>query len=226
MYQEARITVEVVSAIICFILVRYMIKPYSLTREGRYVGLPLGFAFLGVSYGIAAFAYSELYYFSELLWIQLLTRTFAFVFLAVTYYFSNKPAKNTRILWDLTFSLLIVSLIALFLVIFIFPQVASNNYNESQMYIRVFNIICLLYIVIHTLRTHIRKPDPTTIWVPLGFILFAISQYSLLFWYTDNSLTAFTGSLTLRIMALAVFLAVAYRSFAEGKKTKNEKVSA
>ncbi len=220
MYQEARITVEVVSAIICFILVRYMIKPYSLTREGRYIGLPLGFAFLGVSYVIAAFAYSELYYVSELLWIQLLTRTFAFVFLAVTYYFSNKPAKNTRLLWDITFSLLIVSLIALFLVIFIFPQVALSNYNASQMYIRVFNVICLSYIVIHTLRSHIRKPDPTTIWIPLGFIMFAISQYSLLFWYTDNSLAAFTGSLTLRIMALVVFLAVTYLSFAEGKRTE------
>jgi hypothetical protein len=220
MYQEARITVEVVSAIICVILVRYMIKPYSLTREGRYIGLPLGFAFLGVSYVIAAFAYSELYYFSELLWIQLLTRTFAFVFLAVTYYFSNKTAKNTRLLWDITFSLLIVSIIALFLMIFIFPQVALSNYNASQMYIRVFNVICLSYIAIHTLRSHIRKPDPTTIWIPLGFILLAISQYSLLFWYTDNSLAAFTGSLTLRLMALVVFLAVAYRSFAEGKRTE------
>jgi hypothetical protein len=220
MYQEIRITVEVVSAIICFILVRYMIKPYSLTREGRYIGLPLGFAFLGVSYVIAAFAYSELYYFSELLWIQLLTRTFAFVFLAVTYYFSNKPAKNTRLIWDITFSLLIIGLVTLFLVIFIFPQFASNDYNASQMYIRIFNVICLSYIAIHTLRTHIRNPDPTTIWVPLGFILLAISQYSLLFWYTDNSLAAFTGSLTLRIMALAVFLAVAYRSFAEGKRTE------
>src|SRR5665647_2131007 len=101
MYQEVRITVEVVSVIICFILARYMIKPYLLTREGRYVGLPLGFAFLGVSYVIAAFAYSELYYFSELLWIQLLTRTFAFVFLAVTYYLSlihiSEPTRRTPI---------------------------------------------------------------------------------------------------------------------------------
>ena len=84
MYQEARVIVEVVSAIICFILVRYMIKPYSLTKEGRYLGLPLGFTFLGASYVISALAYTELYHFSDFLWIQLLARTFAFVFLAVT----------------------------------------------------------------------------------------------------------------------------------------------
>ena len=220
MYEEARITVEVVSAIICFILVRYMIKPYGLTRESRYLGLPLGFAFLGVSYVISAFAYTQLYYFSELLWIQLLARTFAFVFLAVTYYFSKKPSKNTRLLWDITLSLLIVSLIALFLFAFIFPQVASQSYTASQVYVRVFNVICLSYIAIHTLRSHIRKPDPTTIWIPLGFILFAVSQYSLLFWFIDNSLAAFTGSLIVRLLALAVFLAVSYRSFYERKRTE------
>jgi hypothetical protein len=220
MYDEARISVEVVSVIVCFVLVKYMIKPYWLTREVRYLGLPLGFSFLGISYAIAAIAYSQLYHFFALLWIQFLARTFAFVFLAVTYYFSKKTSKNTRIFWNLTFSLLIVGLIALFIAVFIFPQTTSDSYTTSQMYVRVFNVICLSYIAIHTLKSHIKKPDPTTIWVPLGFMLLAISQYSLLFWYIDNSLAAFTGSLTLRLMALAVFLAVSYRSFHEGKKTE------
>ena len=49
MYEVPRIIIEVASAIIYFILVKYMIKPYSLTREQRYLGLPLGFAFLGIS---------------------------------------------------------------------------------------------------------------------------------------------------------------------------------
>jgi hypothetical protein len=220
MYEEARITVEVVSVIVCFILVRYMIKPYWLTREVRYLGLPLGFGFLGLSYGISAIAYTGLYHFFELIWIQLLARTFAFVFLAMTYYFSKKTSNKTRILWDLTFSLLIVSLIALLIVVFIFPQVTSGSYTASQMYVRVFNVICLSYIAINTLRSHVKKPEPTTIWIPLGFMLLAISQYSLLFWYIDNSLAAFTGSLVLRLMALAIFLTVAYRSFHEGKRTE------
>ncbi len=141
----------------------------------------MGFAFLGASYVISALAYTELYHFSDFLWTQLLVRTFAFVFLAVTYYFSKKPSKNTRQLWDITLSVLIVCLFALFLVTFIFPQVASDTYIASQVYIRVFIIICLSYIVVHTLRSHIKNPDPTTIWVPMGFILLAISQYSLLF---------------------------------------------
>jgi hypothetical protein len=197
-----------------------MIKPFRLTGEGRYLGLPLGFSFLGISYIIAALAYSQLTnFFGELLWLQLLMRTFAFVFLATTYYFSKEPLKNTRLLWNITLSVLIVALVASFLVIIIAPQIASPTYTAIQLYVRIFNIICLSYIAIHTLRSHIKNPDPTTIWIPLGFILFGISQYSLLAWYIDSSYTAFIGALALRLAALTVFLLVAYRTFYISRKS-------
>ena len=90
-----RTVVEVVSAILCFILLRFMIKPYKLTREGRYLGLPLGFGFLGVSYVLGAIAFSQTFLPNrELSYIQLLSRTFAYCFLVVTYYFSKKPSEN------------------------------------------------------------------------------------------------------------------------------------
>ena len=54
MWDLARIIIEVVSATACFILVWFMIKPYQLTGEGRYLGLPLGFLFLGVSFTISS----------------------------------------------------------------------------------------------------------------------------------------------------------------------------
>ncbi len=209
-----RITVEVASAIICIILVRFMSKPYLLTRESRYLGLSLGFSFLGISYAIAAIAYTEPFlFFRELMWLQFLTRTFSFVFLATTYYFIKQPSKNTKIFWNATLSVLIVMLIFSFLLVFIAPQVASSTYSAIQTYIRVFNVFCLSYVGIHTLRSHVRAPDPTTIWIPMGYVFLAISQYSLLFWYSDASLAAFYGALVLRLVALAVFLSVSYLTF-------------
>jgi hypothetical protein len=214
MYEIARTIIEAASAIVCLILVWFMIKPFQLTRENRYLGLPLGFIFLCISYTIGAVAWSEpTYFFKEAIWLQLLTRTFAFVFIAMTYYFYKKHAQNTRVLWNLTLSALIVALIALSLTIFVAPQVASNSYTSMAPYVRIFNVLCLSYIAIHTLRSHIKNPDPTTIWIPQGFIFLAISQYSLLFWYTDRSYAAFWGALVLRSFALAVFLYVAYRAF-------------
>ena len=219
MYNEIRITVEIVSAIICFVLVRFMIKPYLLTRETRYLGLPLGFLFLGVSFTlssgiIATGMFSiQINFCPEFSLLQLLIRAFAFVFLAVTYHFSEKRSKNSRLMWDLTFSVLAIVLVVLLLMLFVAPQSTLQAYLASIVYIRLFNIACLSYVAIHTLRSHTKEPDPTTIWIPLGFILLAVSQYSLLFFDTDNSLTAFAGALVLRLLALAVFLFVAYRTF-------------
>jgi hypothetical protein len=214
-----RTAVEVVSAILCFILLRFMIKPYKLTGEGRYLGLPLGFGFLGVSYILGALTFSEIILsFRQLAYLQLFARTFAYCFLVVTYYFSKKSLKNSRIKWNITLSLLIVALAALIVSSIFIPEFAANSYQATQVYVRVFNIICLLYISIHTLRSHIEKPDPTTIWVPFGFILLGISQYSLLIWAIDGSIFAFNGALVLRLMGLTIFLLVSYLAFRNPSK--------
>lgn len=220
-----RITIEVASAIMCIILVKFMIKPYRFTKEIRYLGLPFGFGFLGMSFVISAIVYSSkpTSFFIDLLWFQSLIRTFAFVFLAITYYFSKKTTKDTRLPSNIAFSIIIVTLIVLFLGVFISTQIASHYYSTSQVYIRIFNVICLSYVALHTLRTHIRKPDPTTIWIPLGFILLGISQYSLLFWYIDLSLAAFAGALALRLAGLLVFLLVSYRTFYSSGESKEER---
>ena len=214
-----RIVAEVASAILCFILLRFMIKPYRLTGESRYLGLPLGFSFLGISYVLGAIALSGLFSpYLVLAWIPLLARTFAFSFLVVTYYFSKEPSKNTRLLWDITLSLLIIVLVASVAAVLIFPQLAASSYMPTQQYIRIFDIVCLAYISFYTLRSHIRKPDPTTIWIPFGFILLGISQYSFLIWAIDRSNFAFTGALLIRLAGLVVFLTVSIRTFYSSSK--------
>ena len=94
LYAVERITIEAASAIACFILVRFMIKPFRLTRETRYLGLPLGFGFLGVSYAFSALSYSTIFSFSNWGWMQLLVRGVAFLFLLITYYFSKSEKKS------------------------------------------------------------------------------------------------------------------------------------
>jgi hypothetical protein len=102
--------------------------------------------------------------------------------------------------------------------VFIFPQLAASSYMSAQSYFRIFNIICLIYISIYTLRSHVRKPDPTTIWIPFGFILLGISQYSFLIWAIDRSNFAFTGALLIRLAGLVVFLIVSIRTFYNSNK--------
>jgi hypothetical protein len=217
-----RLIAEAASAILCFILLYFMIKPFRLTRENRYLGLPLGFSFLGVSYLLGVIILTQIFSsYVKLAWIPLLARTFAFSFIASTYYFSKKPSKNTRLLWDITLSFLIIFLIASVAAVLIFQQLASSSYFTAQQYFRIFDMICLLYISFYTLRSHIRNPDPTTIWIPFGFILLGISQYSFLIWAIDASNFAFTGGLLIRLAGLLVFLLVSYRTFYSPKKEEH-----
>src|SRR3972149_11234723 len=209
------IVAEVVSAIICFVLLRFMIKPYRTTGESRYLGLPLGFAFLGVSYVLmgSALYFDSFRFVEEIKWLQLFTQAYAFAFLAATYYFSKKPAQNTRLWWDITYAALVFAAVVSYLVVFEPPMFGLPNYKTADEYFRLFNIICLAYISIHTLRSHASRPDPKTIWIPLSYLLLGFGQYSSLIWSLDSSFAAFIGAHLLRLAGLLVFLFVVYQSF-------------
>lgn len=218
MYEEIRTAIEVVSAIMCFVLLRFMIKPYEITGESRYIGLPLGFGFLGITYVISALAFYIPHVFGpNTIYIQLIARTFAFLFIAITYYFSKKPTENSRLLWKITLTVLTALLITSFLIMSV-PNINLEGYGITRNYFRVINLTIILYICAHTFRSHIEKPDPTTVWIPLGFIFLLVSQYSLLLFQLDGGLYAFFAGLILRLIFLSVFLIVSFRTFYQVKE--------
>ena len=220
-YQTFRVAYETTSALICFILVRFMIKPYQVTRESRYLGLPLGFGLLGSTYALSALVYFQPNLFgSGTIYFQLVARTFAFVFLCITYYFSRKSGDSYR-LWNTTLVLLIIGFLALFLLVTI-PNVALPSYQLTSTFTRFFNLICIAYLCVHTLRSHLEKPDPDTLWIPLGYFFLGISQYSLIIYAIDNSLSAWWGALIIRWAGLAMFLFVSYKSFYSIKKGESK----
>jgi hypothetical protein len=118
----------------------------------------------------------------------------------------------------MTLGLLAAILTILILLAIISPQFLGSNYRLAQIYVRVFDLLCLSYISIHALKSHIERPDSATLMIPLGFILLGIGQYSLIIWAVDASIFAFFGGLALRLAGLAVFLLVSYRTFYSSKK--------
>lgn len=224
-YQEFRIAYEITSTIICLILVRFMIKPYQLTGESRYIGSPLGFGFLGATYALSAFTYYQPHFFGNAtLYIQLVVRAFAFVFLCVTYYFANKRTKNNRWVWNTTLAVLLVAFVTSFILV-ILPFVPStySAYLTAATYVRVFNLVCIGYLCYRTFRSHLEQPDPDTLWIPLGYLFLGVSQYSLIIYTLENSMSAWWSALGIRYVAFGLFLFVAYKSFYSKKGRLNEK---
>jgi hypothetical protein len=191
-----------------------MAKPFIATRENRYLGLPLGFGFLGASYALSAFAHMIPFSVTALMWLQLFARPFAFLFLTFTYFFSKVPSKNTRIIWDIILSLLLVTLTALAILIFVAPQFNASNYRVVGIYVRLIDVACLVYISVHTLRSHLESKYPSsTILTPIAFMLLGVSQYSILAWAVDGGLFAFWSGITLRLISLGIFIVISYRIF-------------
>ncbi len=220
LFELERIAIEVISAVACFILVKFMIKPFQKIGEPLYLGLPLGFGLLGVSYAFSALSYSPLFNFQNWGWVQLLVRMFAFLFLAVTYYFS-KSGKTPELLWKVAVGLLVSFLAILILLAIISPQVSRPDYVFYYIFVRAVSFVCLCYISIHALKGHMTQPDPTTLLVPLGYILLAIDQYSSLIWVVDASYLALFGGLAFRLTSLLVFLYISYKSFhGSGKRDR------
>jgi hypothetical protein len=220
-YQEFRVIYEFTSAIVCFILVWFMAKPYRYTKQGRYVGLPLAFGLLGASYFFSALTYAQPYSFpDDLLWVQLVTRIFSFFFLALTYRFPKRISETNQLVGGVTVSAIVIGIVTLVVAVVLVPEFNFQNYLGASSFARIFIVICLTYVIIHVLRSHMAKPDPTTLLIPLGYILLAISQYSLIIWALGDSrdLAGWWGALGLRWAGLAVFLYVAYITFFGSQK--------
>jgi hypothetical protein len=218
MYEIVRVTVEVISAIACFILVKFMAKPYQFTLETRYLFLPLGFVFLGASYAFTAISFTlealqiRSTGFINWYWVELVVRAFAFLFLAMTYYFSRLE-KKTKPVWNTTLVVLVTLLIISSLLSISYPQLPWSSYIIINIYVRLFSLICLFYISIHSLKSHIEQLDPKTLLIPLGYILLGISAYSSLIAAVGLTIFPLIGALVLRLAGLGVLLFVCFTTF-------------
>lgn len=211
LYSTEHIIIEAASAVACFILVAFMIKPYQLTGKTQYLGLPIGFGFLGISYMLSTILYM-FFNFPELGWVQLFVRGFAFLVLAVTYYFS-KAEKNARLLWKIILALLAaIFVIMILLVTIVSPEISLADYQRCYFIIRTLSFVSLGYIALHALKNQVGN-DKIAIASALGFALLAIEQYSELIWVTDRSYFALFGGLTFRLAGLAIFIYISYKAF-------------
>jgi hypothetical protein len=205
---------DAVSAVLCFVLVWFMTKPYRYTGERPYIGLPLAFSFLGVSFVMGLTMLVESTAFVDVMrWFQLFTQSYAFAFLAVTYYFSKRGKESTRLWLEIAFVAIFSVALVSYIIISVAPMYDLPHFDTVNDYLTIFNIATLSYIAIHTLRSHMSRPDAKTMWIPLSYILLDFSQYSLLIWSLDGSHAAFVGAHFLRITGLLVFLILTYLTF-------------
>jgi hypothetical protein len=211
------LSIHAVAIALCLVLVYFMIKPYKVTGESRYLGLPLGFGFLALSHFISGYAFfAPTQFHDAVVWFQISARAFAFAFLALSYYFAKKPSKNSRVWWNITLSILIVALVMSTIWVVILPQ-STDTYLLGDACFRIFNVVCLAFICIHTLRVFLKKNEPAIGSTAFGYIQLALSQFLLIFWVTYLNLVIFWAAMILLVSGLSFIVAVSYRALYRSK---------
>jgi hypothetical protein len=207
--------ITAVSALLSWMISRFFFKSYTFSGFGYLLGLPVGFAFLGVSF---IFELSSLLYRADPLlypaffWIQMTLQSEAFALIALSYYYKNSDANGSgrkvrpR---DALVTMLPLAMVAIPFIVPTLSLVAAPYFNYSRLadlsfYMTAFNIVLLGFIIRKIGPTLARSGNLKMLYVPAGFALLGITQYSLILTYFDNSTVAFFGSLVARIAGLAI----------------------
>jgi hypothetical protein len=236
---SSSVVITIASVFFCSVISIYFFRSYRFSGLRYLLGLPIGFAVLGISFvfdqlSLIYQTHNVLYHL--FFWIQLALQSEAFALIALSYMLKNRI--GTRIKGSITSrdpsSLLVhnnVSTKAKDRFISILPVVAILipitvtmsallvrpflNYVELadlSFVMRIFDVIILGYIFKATIANLVKAANLKLLYIPAAFASLWLAQYSLLITYFDDSSIAFIGSVSARVAGLALFVYAMYNA--------------
>jgi hypothetical protein len=243
---SSSLLITISSVAFCSVISIYFFRSYRFSGFGYLLGLPIGFAVLGVSFvfeQLSLIFQTNNVLYHLLFWIQLALESEAFALIALSYMLKNRIGTLTTKCLDSS-SFLVhynASTKAKDLFISILPMVAVSipltvtisalfvspflNYVELadlSFVMRIFDIIILGYIFRATIASLVKAANLKLLYIPAAFACLWLSQYSLLITYFDDSSIAFIGSLSARLAGLALFVYAMYNAMFTGRSREIE----
>jgi hypothetical protein len=234
---SSSLLITIASVALCSVISIYFLRSYRFSGFGYLLGLPIGFAVLGISFVFEQL--SLIYQANNVLyhlffWIQLAVQSEAFALIALSYMLKNRIRTKGSTTYLDPSSLLVhhdLSTKARDLFISILPMVAISipltvtmsallvrpflNYVELtdlSFVMRIFDMIILGYIFKAAIASLVKAANLKLLYIPAAFACLWLSQYSLLITYFDDSLIAFIGSVSARLAGLALFVYAMYNA--------------
>ncbi len=219
---QALTVIEAVSVILSVAFVYLFSKIYRIKHIRSLLGLPFGFLFLAISsfFFVMAFFARDQFLFMDFMWLRVVSQTWAFAFIALSYFLSNITQESTKrnvlsiLSWSFVFLMAILGLL-----IVVFPVTLSSVYSANEVF-TVVNLALLSYVILLLLNRleHLDGPVFGLISAPIAFSLLWFGQFSFLIWNLDGgSITLITSHLS-RIIGLLLFIRLYYRAKKEATK--------
>ena len=246
---SSSLLITIVSVSFCSVISIYFFRSYRFSGFGYLLGLPIGFAVLGVSFVFEQLSLifqtnNALYHL--LFWIQLALESEAFALIALSYMLKNRIGTRTKSSTtyldpssllvhnnvstkakDLFISILPMAAISIPLTVtisalFVSPFLNYVELADLSFVMRIFDMIILGYIFRATIASLVKAANLKLLYIPAAFACLWLSQYSLLITYFDDSSIAFIGSLSARLAGLALFVYAMYNAMFTGRSREIE----
>src|SRR5215831_1407290 len=210
---SSSLVITIASVFFCSIISIYFFRSYRFSGFGYLLGLPIGFAVLGISFvfdqlSLIYQTHNVLYLF---FWIQLALQSEAFALIALSYMLKNRIDTSTKSAItsldpssllvhnnvstkakDRFISILAVVAILIPLTVTMSALLVHPFFNYAELpdlsfVMRIFDMIILGYIFKATIANLVKAANLKLLYIPAAFASLWVAQYSLLIMYFDYS---------------------------------------
>jgi len=218
-------SMEVIAAVLAFVVALHFYRFYRLSGFVYLLGLVIGFSFITFAeFLLAIDVWLEFNpeIFNLLFWLRLLSLSYGFSFIAVSYYYKHR--EEDRIPWIMRIGALSVIpiMIMIALVVILPPAFDFPPYNQADEYFRVFNLIMLGYVFKSTLSSIVEQGRKEFMYIPAAYAILWLGQYSALISNLELNVGAFIAQHIAKVIGLALFVGVLSQIMKTKKVTKTE----
>jgi hypothetical protein len=204
-------TAEVIASVLAFVVAFYFYKFYRLSGFVYLLGLVIGFSFITFAEVLLA---TDVWLefnpeiFNLLFWMRLLSLSYGFSFIAVSYYLKHREEDSTPLLMRIAGLSAIPIMVAIVIVVLLPPALDFPPYNMADEYFRVFNLVILAYVFKSTLGSIIEQGRKEFMYIPAAFAILWLGQYSALISSIELNTTSVIAQHIAKVIGLALFVGV------------------
>jgi len=216
---------EVIAAILAFVVVFYFYRFYRLSGFVYLLGLVIGFSFITfaeILLAVDVWLEFNPEIFNLFFWLRLLSLSYGFSFLAVSYYYKHREEDRTPWMMRIAALSAIPIMIMISLVMIVPPAFDFPAYNQADEYFRVFNLVMLGYVFKSTLGSIVEQGRKEFLYIPAAYAILWLGQYSALISNLDLNVSAFIAQHIAKVTALALFVGVLSQVMRAKKVAKTE----
>lgn len=202
---------EAIAAILSFVVAYHFYRFYRLSGILYLLGIVIGFSFITFSNLVLAtdvWLEFDPGLFNFVYWMGILSLSYGFSFLAVSYYCKHREEDKVPLLMRIS-ALSAIPLMLVIAVVAILPLTLDlPPYHNMDEYFSAFNMVALGYVFKSTIGSIVDQGKRGFKYIPAAYAVLWLGQYSAFIYNIDGTTSVFTVQMVANLVGLTLFVGV------------------